>query len=189
MRSPLGSEAITYRNKMLGPGHCSVAKTPTPEGGGAKGRTGDCPGPRKETTTRRHVTQGGCVGEGQTPRFVHLKSAFHFGPLWQMSILPEEHLSDVGGWGGRPPLGRALNDPPPAPTNDLHPQKRATPQQMWHWTPAGLRTPRPALAPPLSSRGRGALRRSTNGPLVPLPTPHNPGHSGGDVRALLPLPP
>ena len=24
----------------------------------AKGRTGDCPGPRKETTTRRHVTQG-----------------------------------------------------------------------------------------------------------------------------------
>ena len=26
----------------------------------AKGRTGDCPGPRKETTTRRHVTQGGC---------------------------------------------------------------------------------------------------------------------------------
>ena len=25
----------------------------------AKGRTGDCPGPRKETTTRRNVTQGG----------------------------------------------------------------------------------------------------------------------------------
>ena len=25
----------------------------------AKGRTGDCPGPRKETTTRRDVTQGG----------------------------------------------------------------------------------------------------------------------------------
>ena len=28
----------------------------------AKGRTGDCPGPRKETTTRPHVTQGGLVG-------------------------------------------------------------------------------------------------------------------------------
>ena len=28
----------------------------------AKGRTGDCPGPRKETTTRRHVTQGGLKG-------------------------------------------------------------------------------------------------------------------------------
>ena len=25
----------------------------------AKGRPGDCPGPRKETATRRHVTQGG----------------------------------------------------------------------------------------------------------------------------------
>ena len=31
----------------------------------AKGRTGDCPGPRKETATRRHVTRGG--GGGQTP--------------------------------------------------------------------------------------------------------------------------
>ena len=27
----------------------------------AKGRTGDCPGPRKGTTTRRTVTRGGCV--------------------------------------------------------------------------------------------------------------------------------
>ena len=31
----------------------------------AKGRTGDCPGPRKETTTRRTVTRGG--GAGPTP--------------------------------------------------------------------------------------------------------------------------
>ena len=31
----------------------------------AKGRTGDCPGPRKETTTRRTVTQGAAC------RFVH----------------------------------------------------------------------------------------------------------------------
>ena len=30
----------------------------------AKGRTGDCPGPRKETTTRRNVTQGGGGGWG-----------------------------------------------------------------------------------------------------------------------------
>ena len=28
----------------------------------AKGRTGDCPGPRKETTTRRNVTRGGGGG-------------------------------------------------------------------------------------------------------------------------------
>ena len=27
----------------------------------AKGRTGECPGPRKETTTRRNVTQGGGI--------------------------------------------------------------------------------------------------------------------------------
>ena len=37
----------------------------------AKGRTGDCPGPRKGTTTRRNVTQGGCSGrcsmEGGAP--------------------------------------------------------------------------------------------------------------------------
>ena len=32
----------------------------------AKGRTGDCPGPRKETTTRRNVTQGG-GGPGGSP--------------------------------------------------------------------------------------------------------------------------
>ena len=35
----------------------------------AKGRTGDCPGPRKETTTQRNVTQGGgsggCCGESR----------------------------------------------------------------------------------------------------------------------------
>ena len=37
----------------------------------AKGRTGDCPGPRKETTTRRNVTQGGDLrwrGVRQPPR-------------------------------------------------------------------------------------------------------------------------
>ena len=34
----------------------------------AKGRTGDCPGPRKGTTTGRNVTQGGlCVGPGPLP--------------------------------------------------------------------------------------------------------------------------
>ena len=30
----------------------------------AKGRTGDCPGPRKGATTRRNVTRGGSSGEG-----------------------------------------------------------------------------------------------------------------------------
>ena len=39
----------------------------------AKGRTGDCPGPRKDTATRRNVTRGG--GGGKT-KFVYLKSDF-----------------------------------------------------------------------------------------------------------------
>ena len=33
----------------------------------AKGRTGDCPGPRKGATTRRNVTQGGGRMEGRAP--------------------------------------------------------------------------------------------------------------------------
>ena len=45
----------------------------------AKGRTGDCPGPRKETTTRRNVTQGGGGVRGQK-RVVYPKSASNFGP-------------------------------------------------------------------------------------------------------------
>ena len=36
--------------------------------GGGEGRTGDCPGPRKETTTRRNVTQGGTDTETCTLR-------------------------------------------------------------------------------------------------------------------------
>ena len=53
----------------------------------AKGRTGDCPMPRKETTTRRNVTQGGrwagkCTAfrvEVDEPLFFFL--FFDFGPL------------------------------------------------------------------------------------------------------------
>ena len=45
----------------------------------AKGRMGDRPGPRKETTTRRNVTQG--VGQRQPKKFVHPKSTSNFGAL------------------------------------------------------------------------------------------------------------
>ena len=46
----------------------------------AKGRTGDCPGPRKETTTRRNVTQGegGRTGRGRRAR--HAGSGVAGGP-------------------------------------------------------------------------------------------------------------
>ena len=76
----------------------------------AKGRTGDCPGPRKEAATRRNVTQGG-VAEAKD-KFVHLSSASHFGPLLQVSFLM------LGGGGlGRtqrwPPV-RIQNPPPPS---------------------------------------------------------------------------
>ena len=41
----------------------------------AKGRTGDCPGPRKGATTRRNVTQGGGGGAEANKTFVSSKSA------------------------------------------------------------------------------------------------------------------
>ena len=41
----------------------------------AKGRAGDCPGPRKETTTRRNVTQGVPITEGQMRLFFLLALA------------------------------------------------------------------------------------------------------------------
>ena len=41
----------------------------------AKGRTGDCPGPRKETTTRRNVTQGGGGGTSQALRVCAARGA------------------------------------------------------------------------------------------------------------------
>ena len=42
----------------------------------AKGRTGDCPGPRKGATTRRNVTRGGglALGNGLAAAFLHLPS-------------------------------------------------------------------------------------------------------------------
>ena len=45
----------------------------------AKGRTGDCPGPRTGTSTRRNVTQGDV--RGQKKKFLYLKSTSNFGPL------------------------------------------------------------------------------------------------------------
>ena len=48
----------------------------------AKGRTGDCSGPRKETTTRRNVTQGDCGSQFTAilPQFFSTASIqkFHF---------------------------------------------------------------------------------------------------------------
>ena len=49
----------------------------------AKGRTGDCPGPRSETTTRRNVTQGGGGGlkrGANSPSPPHPPSTFFGSP-------------------------------------------------------------------------------------------------------------
>ena len=48
----------------------------------AKGKTGDCPGPRKETTTRRNVTQGGGGGAVPSP---NIRSD---GGKWQIRMGP-----------------------------------------------------------------------------------------------------
>ena len=54
----------------------------------AKGRTGDCPGPRKETTTRRNVTQGGGGGlAGRVPLWSPPKAGQQF---WSLNPLGTE---------------------------------------------------------------------------------------------------
>ena len=44
------------------------------------------------------------------------------GPLNKFHFLPEENFSDVGGWGGRPGLARAPNNPPPPPDPGVNTQ-------------------------------------------------------------------
>ena len=53
---PLLPPLFSQRRRRWGPQRPTESSDPTQH---AKGRTGDCPGPRKETTTRRTVTQGG----------------------------------------------------------------------------------------------------------------------------------
>ena len=60
-RQPLGS-ANAETTLAEAPAAALTERDPTHH---AKGRKGGCPGPRKETTTRRNVTQGG--GAGATP--------------------------------------------------------------------------------------------------------------------------
>ena len=65
----------------------------------AKGRTGDCPGPRKETTTRRNVTRGG--GQRSKKKVCGRKVDLQFrAPFMNFLFFPEEKLADVGGWVG-----------------------------------------------------------------------------------------
>ena len=69
----------------------------------AKGRTGDCPGPRKGATTRRNVTQG-VSGPKKVPKIRRKIPA----PLIHFIFCVRKIL---GGWAGRP--GLAPNAPSP----------------------------------------------------------------------------
>ena len=66
----------------------------------AKGRMGDCPGPRKGATTRRHVTRGGAVGGAGSRAPFNSSAPLHWG------------CGVVGGGG---PAGRGREGPSPAP--------------------------------------------------------------------------
>ena len=107
----------------------------------ANGRTGDCPGPRKGTTTRRNVTQGGCLGPWPAPadppppphirkiflgqKMKFLKGARNLRPIlgtqklfWPLTPPPAPPLSNglswhrsTWGWGGS--AGRRTQSPPP----------------------------------------------------------------------------
>ena len=77
----------------------------------AKGRTGDRPGPRKETAIRRHVTRGGGVYEGQN-KFVYLKWASFLALGSEFHFALEEFLWCYLGFGGG---GGPPDHPPPLP--------------------------------------------------------------------------
>ena len=118
----------------------------------AKGRTGDCPGPRKETTTRRIVTQGDPFPPKPPP------------PQTKVTIVGEIYNREnlIGPFLGHKLLGPSPPPPPQkapctAPTNcaphATSPQVAATRPLLRTWTLCSVR-PRPTPRP--ARRGRAA---------------------------------
>ena len=65
----------------------------------AKGRTGDCPGPRKGATTRRNVTQGGGIQNRSCPGTGNLTSLAACALLRMVSNMSASSADwGVGGW-------------------------------------------------------------------------------------------
>ena len=160
----------------------------------AKGRTGDCPGPRKETTTRRNVTRGGYVWRTDV--------STHGGPVFSPLLPPEPEPAPCSGHegGGGLRVGYLSSDlsagplrakcnvssgigtpPPPGVTDVL-----ARPQSV---VPPGVRSPassgtsRPAQTHAEGPQGEG-LHGDTAScsdpppirpPFVPNPT-RSPSH-------------
>ena len=116
----------------------------------AKGRTGDCPGPRKETTARRNVTRGGGGHKAQghpLNRGSHLRRSCHgHGP------------GCVGAGGG------GLQPPPPPIPRLVRGARPGPPEQC------SRRNAAPGAAAPCHSpRGPSRARRAP--PPVPPPPP------------------
>ena len=103
----------------------------------AKGRTGDCPGPRKETATRRNVTQG--VGKG----------------LQGPPPSPNKFFGSVGLWAlGDAPLSKGLRGPCNAsaeqPGRDTPRTPGPTPWPIgWRHTPSQVPVPCPGHHHPI----------------------------------------
>ena len=132
----------------------------------AKGRTGDCPGPRKGATTRRTLTQGG----GRTPS-THPLTGAPFPPRQRCS-------SDVPVHCDRPPLGPQgalpVTEPPPPPPGpedgrafptallSLGCGRRSTGARAWGWDP------------PPSLRARHGVRLRPGNPASASPRAHPP---------------
>ena len=81
----------------------------------AKGRTGDCPGPHKETATRRNVTQGGGGGLRRGPNDLPRTQTFVSSPqpamgLWTARRRPRCARSGGAGLCRARPLPRALQE-------------------------------------------------------------------------------
>ena len=68
----------------------------------AKGRAGDCPGPRKQTATRRNVTRGVAQGRGGGDK--HTSILFPAGAaakaMFRVPLCIQERGRAAGGWAG-----------------------------------------------------------------------------------------
>ena len=113
-RTTPAAPATAPEDRTVGPRHTQTkergrasADHPTPS---AKGRTGDRPGPLKETNEGRHVTKEHMQEQLGTCQIgLQLRA-----PLVDFILFTSECIPTWGGRGGRLGFGRALKEPPPS---------------------------------------------------------------------------
>ena len=157
----------------------------------AEGRTGDCPGPRKDTATRRNATRGGGGPSPQPPPLRRLSQIFFwaFGQtkcfLWRRISLGQKFSSAPlktqhhrRGGGGQSKVvyrndsGGQPHHPPRAPKPAQHPTPRV-----------GARPTPQALHPHTATavHKQGTHTEHHQGPMTPHPnayhTHNNQGHT------------